>query len=205
MSTSRIALSLFIALATAAALVGPASDAAALTPKEATDLVKCQQAIAISGRTFVRTKLRLFEQCGTELVNAALKCEAGLQRCDALIAEALGICARNFNQIGPASTAYVNAVIRACTPVEGLLFGGTDPLGFETLNLFIDAILSILGGEPVDLVVTNVEQLAGALCVAKEVLVDIAGFLEVPLTLNPFDLPPIPIDPRCTLEIVPVP
>jgi hypothetical protein len=182
----------------AAALVLSSGDVAAqppITTQQAKDLSKCQDAVAKGGQKFLTTKLKLVEKCGTERVEAQLKCAAGDSKCLSLLDKAEELCFKKFEDVLPASTKFIDDVLKACEPVESLIFGPDDPLLYQALI----ALISDIVGEPV--VVTTVAELAGALCVGKELLVDVAAFLEVPAGLDPFELLFIPLDDRCTITI----
>jgi hypothetical protein len=198
MLSRRTVVALCLSVGTVAALaVHPGDAAAQLTPEEAAALITCQDAVAKAGQKFVKTKLKLVEQCGTEIAEVILKCDAGDPKCDSLGEKAAAKCESNFAKVAPASTKFVDAVIEACAPVEALLFGGTDPLAYQALIGLIEDLV----GE--DLNITDVEALAGALCVGKELLVDLTAVLEVPLLFEaPFFA--IPLDDRCVLGFEPV-
>jgi hypothetical protein len=184
----------------AAALVGgPGEVAAQLSSAEANALFKCQDTVAKAGQKFVSTKVKLLETCGTERVKALLKCQAEDPKCADFEAAAFARCEENFAKVFPASKKFVDDVIKACTPVEDLLFGGDDPLAYQLLFDVIGAFRR----EPIS--VTTVEELAGALCAEKERLADLQAVVEVPagfvdpseLALIPSELFQIELDPRC--------
>jgi hypothetical protein len=183
-------------MGTAALVISPGEVAAQLTSEEAEALTKCQDAVAKSGQKFLNAKLKLIEQCGTERVEASLQCAAGNLACPDLLDAAEATCAKNFEKVAPASTKFVDAVLKACEPVETLIFDGSDPLAYQGLIAFISSIVGA------NIVVTNLTELAGALCVGKELLVDAAAVLEVPAGFqNPFELIGIPLDERCIVSI----
>jgi hypothetical protein len=198
MRTMVVAVAVMIGATALAA--GPGQVAAQLSKGEANALFKCQDTVAKAGQKFVSTKVKLLEQCGTLRVKAFLKCQAQDPKCAGFEADAAAKCDENFAKILPASTKFVDDVIKACQPVEDLLFDPSDPLAYQLLFEVIGAF------RREDLSVTNVEELAGRLCAEKERVADLQTVVEVPaafvdpseLALIPSELVQIEIDPRCS-------
>lgn len=201
MRMRTIAMAVGVMVGAAALVTGPGAVAAQLTSAEANALFKCQDTVAKAGQKFVGTKLKLLEQCGSLRVKAFLRCQAEDPKCSDLEAAAAARCEENFAKVGPASTKFVDEVVKACQPVEALIFDANDPLAYQLLFDVIGAF------RREDITVTNVEELAGALCVEKERLVDLTAVLEVPagfvnpseFVLIPLELSQIELDPRCSI------
>ena len=201
MRMRTIVMAVGLMVGAAALVLGPGEVAAQLTSAEANALFKCQDTIAKSEQKFVSTKVKLLEACGTERVKAFLRCQAEDPKCAELEAAAAARCEQNFAKVLPASTKFVDEVIKACLPVEDLLFDGSDPLAYQLLFDVIGAF------RREDISVTNVEELAGALCAEKERLADLQTVVEVPagfvdpseFALIPSELFQIEIDSRCSI------
>ena len=188
---NRRALALFVTgvgfITTLATTPVPAS--AQLTPGNVEAVILCQESIKEESRKFVAIKMKAFEQCVDLLVEAELRFEAGAL--DEAQAEAAAIaaarrCALNFRQITNASTVLVNKIVQACQPVEDLVLGDTDALGFLSGGFF--------GG----FTGSNVTELAGFLCAVNEFVVDTEVLATVPLLQQfGFGGGVVPLDPRC--------
>ena len=169
------------------------------TPPEATEemtagelrgVLKCQRAIRIHGQSFVKTKLRSLESCASGVTTAALKEESGdssegaLERRDR---RANANCERQINKVGKASYKMVDRIVKACEPVEQVLFDPAygDPLRFNTLfESFEDGPI---GASSVSASADTPEDTAGAalglagmMCALKELAVDAMLFVEFP-------------------------
>jgi hypothetical protein len=105
----------------------------------------------------------------------------------------------------------INAIVTSCGPVESIILpsSGYDPLEFEALSDVAYASFS------------DVTELAGAICGAKEEAVDVMVFEEVPRMGNLLDIlngdttggtfsivsgggeiPYIPLDERCNPDLI---
>jgi hypothetical protein len=184
--------------------------AQSLTADDVDALLKCQTTIQKEGQKFVKNKLKAVELCGVAITGLLVKEEQGLLTGPALdkaVAAAEKTCEVQLAKIEPASTKFVDKVLESCLPVEALIFApglppDGDPLGFQSLIAFIE---ELLGATPGEFGIDTVEELAGALCVAKELVVDITAILEIPRLLDIFPLlATVPIDPRCTGGLPPV-
>lgn len=183
-----------------------------LTAEQVEAVAECQEAIKKEGAKFVKKKLNKLEKCVDDVLELQLQRENGLitqEEFDAQLAKVREKCLKGFASIQKASTKLVDSIINSCEPVEDLILPSDfttqyDPLQFQTLSAF-------LGGPPLE----SVEQLAGFICVGKELVVDGAVGFEVPRLcellglLGPefvsdtgegVCLPLIPLDPRC-LEV----
>jgi hypothetical protein len=168
--------------------------ASTLTRKETNQLLTCQEAIKSEGRLFIREKLRKLESCADRLLEPTLQFENGLltqEEFDAALARAQEFCDERLAEITRASTQLVDGIVAKCQRVEHLIFGDGDPLRFQGLISFIESFTGPLW-------IDTAEELAGAICIGKEFLVDIAVILEIPRALELLDLfSAIPLDPRC--------
>jgi len=112
----------------------------------------------------------------------------------------------------------IDSIVSACAPVESIILppSGYDPLEFGVLAELAKSVPS--AGGPF----TNVTELAGAICEAKEEAVDWMLFTEVPrmgnlldildedTTGGPFgfvvehgvEVPNIPLDDRCNEDLI---
>lgn len=185
----------------------PVGDPAGLSKTEIQFLLKCQDAVLDQGRQFLTVKLDSVESClqkalkvQLEYADGHLSPEKYAEKLEAIRQD----CLRQFAHVGRQSTRLVDAIILACQGVEHLIFTDYNPLQFAGLEVF-------------PLVVTDVETLAAAICVGKELMADFSLFFQIPragpaagsdgnsfsltgglfdiLGLDPFD--DIPLDPRC--------
>jgi hypothetical protein len=179
------------------ALVWTVPANAQLSAPEVRQLLVCQDTIKTEGRTFMREKLRFIENCIDALLDPQLQLDNGIitqEEYDAKIARAEEQCQDGFEQISQNSTRFVNRVVNKCGPVEAQLFGPDDPLAYQEL-------IGFLGSFGIDISqITTVEELAGVICLGKEVLVDAAAIIEAPRVLDIFFLflaQGAQLDPRC--------
>lgn len=166
-------------------------------------VAKCQKAVEKAQHGFIKTKLAALGSCLDGILAVRLPFENGLapqEAFDAGIAKVRGKCDKSYAKITAASTKLVDAILKACTPVEAAVLGPYDALRFQSAQ-------DTTGDPPASLV-----QLAGALCTATEELADgqlwnaaprlneLLGYLG-PQYLVFFDassaLPNVPLDPRC--------
>lgn len=174
-----------------------------LTKAEVGALAKCQKAVKKAQLGFIKTKLAALESCVDGVLNVRLPFENGLTTMaefDAGLVKMRGKCTKSYGKITAASTKLVDAIVKACTPVETFVLGPYDALRFQSAQ---DA-----GGNPP----ASLAALAGALCTATEELADAQlwnaapRLIELLSYLGPeyvvfFDatsaLPNVPLDPRC--------
>jgi hypothetical protein len=167
-----------------------------LTENQVEDVLECQETIKKEGRKFTGLKTKKFEKCLDEVLALQLESENELITEDDFEEDLEDIreeCTEMFEDIEEASTDFVDEVIKACKPVEDIIFSDYDPLQFEAM-----------GGE-----FTDVEELAGVLCSAKELFVDLNVFVQVPRMVDLLNIlgedfffgnetfPGIPLDDRC--------
>lgn len=178
-----------------------------LSKAEVQALGKCQTAIKKEGAKFINVKLSKFEKCIDQVLELQLALENQLitqAQFDAALVKVRAKCEKNFAAIEKASTRLVDGVIKACEPIQDVLLGPNDPLQFQ-------AFAEAMSGD----LFTSVAQLAGWICVAKELTVDVAVGVQVPrlcrllATLNPdlvgnveegVCIPLLPLDDRCDEE-----
>ena len=193
----------------------PAPPTIPLTQSQVSAVMTCQHTIKQWGKNFMDVKLTNLEACLDEVLYVQILFENGLTTPETYqngLAEARRDCLTKFRHIGRFSTTMINKIVSACAPVESIILpsSGYDPLEFGALSGFTSSI-------------TNVTQLAGEICVAKELAVDLAVFFEVPRMANLLDildddttgtlsgtfstegpdgteLPNIPLDPRCNFS-----
>jgi hypothetical protein len=193
-------------LAAAAIIAWGASPAVAqsLTRQDVNALLECQTTIQKEGQKFLGNKLKALETCGVAITEILIEEEQGLLAGPGLERAALAAvkkCEARFAEVLPASTKFIDRVVEACEPVEPLIFApgvppDGDPLAFQALIAFIE---DLLGATPGEFGIDTVVELAGALCVAKELVADITAVLEVPRLVEVFPLlAEIPLDERCT-------
>jgi hypothetical protein len=151
-------------------------------------VTRCQDTINREGRALVRREMETVEACGVAKLTPLLKLENGLitaERFDTDDARANLTCTRLFTGVAAASKRFVDAVIRACGPVESLIMDDvSDPLGL------------VFAWGPI-----TVEELAGSLCTINVIDADFLAEINAPRgTELAFTDPNILIadlDPRC--------
>ncbi len=174
-----------------------------LTKSEVGALAKCQKTLKSAQLTFIKTKLAALEACVDGVLTVRLPFENGLTTSadfDAGIAKMRAKCTKSYAKIGAASTKLVDAVLKACTPVETAVLGPYDALRFQSAY-------SAVGHAPTTLV-----DLAGTLCTLTDEFADAQlwdaapRMMELLQYLGPeftqfFDassgLPNVPLDARC--------
>jgi hypothetical protein len=193
----------------------------ALTARQIQGVLECQEAIKREGAEFTRFKEKNLNECLDEVLELQLPFENGQIDSDHYnreLSEIRGDCARQFNQIGQASTKLVNGIVDVCGPVQSLIlpYSGYDPLQFGALTRSLGNAL-----------VSDATTLAGRICGAKELFVDasvavqeprLVGLLEILdngtgqfATSGPpsrllgltSTIPNIPLDARCIYPSLP--
>lgn len=201
----------------AAAVSAPATT---LTQAQAYGVLECQEAIKHRGAEFASFKEDELDECLDHTLELQVGFENGLidsnQYAEEL-SEVRDDCAREFKEIGAASTKLVDGIVRACGPVANLILpsSGYDPLQFGALAR--SQGLTLIG---------DATGLAGRICGAKELFVDALVEVQVPRmvgllkildngtgqfaasgpasTLLPVStIPNIPLDSRCTFPTLP--
>lgn len=176
---------------------------APLAKAEVGALAKCQKAIAKAELAYTKTRLGTLGTCLDGILKVRLPFESALttqEEFDAGIAKMRTKCTKGYAKITAASTKLVDAILKACTPVEALVLGPYDGLRFQAAH---DQI-----GEPP----TSLEGLAAIICALTTVTSDaqlwhatpreleLLGYLGPEFTVF-FDMssgfPNVPLDPRC--------
>ena len=190
----------------------PTPPSTPLTRREVREVLECQETIKQEGQKFTMTKLIGLEKCFDEVLNVQLPFENGLisqGRYDSQLATVRKECLSLYQNIGRASTRLVDRIIHDCGEVESIILNSDyDPLQFG----------------PTGFNYSNVTEMAGTICGAKELAVDFAVFFEVPRMANLLDIldgdttdsvtgtfsaegpsgseiPNIPLDERCNFSI----
>ncbi|MGD0073430.1 MAG: hypothetical protein ABSD31_03725 [Candidatus Binataceae bacterium] len=159
-----------------------------LTEAQTVAVLNCQRTIKQQGLNFVTVKLTNVEACLDDVLGVQLQAENGHVPSEKVYQNQLNVarndCANKFQQVSRVSTAMVNAIVNACGGVQNIILppSGYDPLEFGALAEF--AYEELNDSEPI----TNVTELAGAICGAKEEAVDWMLFLEVPRMGNLLDI-----------------
>lgn len=183
----RTLLTPALAAAAVAALVGSAS--AQLDADNVKDVIKCQDTVQKEAQKFVATQMKAFEKCIEGGLQASLLLTAGAitpEQHEKALDKAEKQCAKQLAAIRKASTTLADNVVKACRPVEALVVGPADVLGFQQLA-------SLIG----DIQIEDVEDLAGLVCSASESIAGIAATVQTPPGLV-ISLPgSFPLDPRC--------
>lgn len=194
----------FVAVAACTLFPAPIPPAP-LTKSEVSGVAKCQKAVHKAQLAFVKTKTAALESCVNGVLALRLPFESGLipvEDFEAGLVKQRAKCTKSFAKVTAASTKFVDAIIKACTPVEGLVVGPYDGLRFQAEFGQLSS-----GGSAAD-----VPALAGALCALTEMGVDAQVWIASPrliellLYLGPeyvsevdsdSAFPNIPLDPRC--------
>ncbi len=174
-----------------------------LTKAEVGALAKCQKAVTKAELSYMKTRLGTLGACLDGILKVRLPFESALtttEEFDAGIAKMRAKCTKGFAKVTAASTKLVDAILKACTPVETLILGPYDGLRFQ-------AAQDELGDPPASLVA-----LAGTICGATTLTTDtqlwhavpreleLLGYLGPEFTIF-FDMasgfPNVPLDPRC--------
>jgi hypothetical protein len=166
---------------------------AQLTTQQVQGISRCQDSIARETRTFARKAEEAFEGCSIAKLNPVLKAENGLitpERFGTDDTRATATCNRLFSGLATASTRYINAIVRACGPVEALVMAPDPPPAGDPLGLVDTWGLS------------TISEVAGALCgEALFLAAEVTSFSTVPRGADIASSDPgIPfpnIDPRC--------
>lgn len=186
-----------------------------LTKAQVAALAKCQTAIKKAQAAFVKTKLGTLGGCVDGALNLQLGLENDLLQQQDYVAGLEKVktkCAKGFGKITAASTKFVDAIVKSCTPVESFVFGAYDALRFQT------ALASLPSGPPP----TTIVGLAGVLCTLTEEYADgqlwqaVPRMMEVLAGLGPefvhvvdqqsgSGFPNVPLDARCVPFVAPAP
>ena len=174
-----------------------------LTKAEVGALAKCQKAITKAELSYAKTRLGTLGSCLDGILKVRLPFESALttqEEFDAGIAKMRPKCTKSYAKITAASTKLVDAILKACTPVENLVVGPYDGLRFL-------AAYDQIGDPPATL-----SALVAGICAATTITSDVQlwhaaprelellGYLGPEFTFF-FDMtsgfPNVPLDPRC--------
>ena len=174
-----------------------------LTKAEVGALAKCQKAITKAELAYVKTRLATLAGCLDGILKVRLPFESALtttEEFDAGIAKMRTKCTKRYAKVTAASTKLVDAILKACTPVESQILGAYDGLRFQ-------AAQDETGDPPATL-----DALAANICALTTVTSDaqlwhampreleLLGYLGPEFTVF-FDMasgfPNVPLDPRC--------
>jgi hypothetical protein len=179
-----------------------------LSKGDVNDILECQDTINRAGRKFVERKLKELENCALGVLQLRLLAENELideEKYFSKLESAADDCLDNYEDISEQSTVFVDKVIDACEPVEEWILDG-------------DSLRFLLASEEFGYIQTDsVEDLAGSLCLIKELFVDQMVFTQMPRLLElldhleefgdfveildendyPLGIPLIPLDERC--------
>jgi len=137
-------------------MAATAPDASAeLTMTQVTAVQRCQDALDLQGRLLVAKAQSGFEGCFSAKLAPVLKDDNGLitpARFTSDNNRATTTCNTRLNGIATQTTTMINAVIRACGPVEALILAPDPPPVGDPLGL-----VSVWGA-------ASVEELAGLVC-----------------------------------------
>jgi len=198
-----------------------ATPAPMLTERQLQGVLGCQEAIRDEGAEFTGFKAKHLNECLDETLELQLSFENGQTdsaHYNRELSEIRSDCTQQFEQIGRASTTLVNGIVGACGPVQSLIlpYSGYDPLQFGALTRLL--------GTPL---VSDATALAGGICGAKDLFVDISEAVQEPRFVGLLEIldngngqfaisgppsrllgltstiPNIPLDPRCTFPTLP--
>jgi hypothetical protein len=174
-----------------------------LTKTEVGALAKCQKAITKAELAYVKTRLGTLGACLQGILGVRLPFESALttqEELDAGIAKMRTKCTKGYAKVTAASTKLVDAILKACAPVEEQILGAYDGLRFQAAH-------DQFGDPPASL-----EALAATICALTTVTSDaqlwhaapreleLLGYLGPEFTVF-FDMssgfPNVPLDPRC--------
>lgn len=192
------------ALALSGCFVFPApTPPAPLTKAEVGALAKCQKGVAKAELSYMKTRLGTLGTCLQGILAVRLPFESALttqEEFDAGIAKMRTKCTKSYAKVTAASTKLVDAVLKACAPVEEEIIGTYDGLRFLAAQ---DAI-----GDPP----ASIEALTAAICAMTTIASDAQLWFAMPRELELlsylgpeftffFDMssgvPNVPLDPRC--------
>jgi hypothetical protein len=204
-----------LSLAACSKFPSPGAASPPLTKNGAGALAKCQQAVTKAQASFAQTKTSALQKCINDVLKITIPFDNGVTTqpdYDAAKVKIADKCASGYAKITAASTKFVDAIMKACGPVEDLLFGTYDGLRWQ-------AALGGAGG-------TDLETFAGGICTLTESAVDAQLFLAAPRMIELLDslgpdfvvetdvasgagFPNVPLDSRCppieTLGSIPNP
>jgi len=161
---TAVALALAFAGATGCYFDPPTPPFPPLDNKEASALFKCQSTIQKAGSKLASTQLKVLEQCVASGLKAQLAFENGVidqAKYDGAFGKARDKCAAGFAKITQASTKFVDAILKKCTPVANFVLGPYDALRHQAL--------ASENGEAN----SSIEDLAGRLCATEHLFVDL--------------------------------
>ncbi len=167
----------------------PVAPITPLTEAETVSVFDCQRTINQQGQNFVTVKLTNVEACLDDVLGVQLQAENGHVPSEKAYQNELNAarndCANKFQQVSQVSTTMVNAIVNACGGVQNIILppsGTYDPLEFGALAELAEEEF------PDHTPYTDVTELAGAICGAKEEAADWMLFLEVPRMGNLLDI-----------------
>ncbi len=141
-----------------------------LTKPVIDSILECQEQIKKKGRAFIEAKLGNLEDCLDKVLKIQLLYENNLiteSEFETRLAATRQTCLNKYNNITGASFTLANDISAKCQPAI-IYTTSYDPLQFQ-------ALASATG-----ISITNGNELGGAICKAKEAIVDIAVGLQVP-------------------------
>ncbi len=174
-----------------------------LTKAEVAGMAKCQKAVEKAQLAFIKAQLAALGSCVNGVLNVRLPFESGLttmEDFEAGLAKMRPKCTKSYAKVTAASTKLVDAILKACTPVETFVLGPYDGLRFLSGQ-------DVSGDPPATLVA-----LAGTLCTATVEIADMQLWYAAPRLMELLGhlgpayvlplgaetgLPNTPLDPRC--------
>jgi hypothetical protein len=174
-----------------------------LTKAEVAAVAKCQKSVKKAQIAFVKAKLGALESCVDGVLNVQLPFENGLTTSadfDAGIAKMRPKCTKRYAKVTAASTKLVDAILKACVPVETFVLGPYDALRFQSATDVIgDPALSIVDFAG-SLCTWTAEFVDAQLWHAAPRLIELLGYLGpefIVMVDVSSGLPNTPLDPRC--------
>lgn len=176
---------------------------APLTKADVGALAKCQNAITKAQLSYVKTRLGTLGTCLDGILKVRLPFESALttqEEFDAGIAKMRAKCTKSYAKVTAASTKLVDAILKACAPVEEQILGAYDGLRFI-------AAQDQVGDPPASL-----DALATAFCALTTITSDAQLWHGMPRELELLSylgpefivmvdvssgFPNVPLDPRC--------
>lgn len=174
-----------------------------LTKAQVGAVAKCQKAITKAQIGYAKTRVGTLGSCLDGILKLRLPFESALttqEEFDAGIAKMRTKCTKSYAKVTAASTKLVDAIVKACTPVEDHIIGAYDGLRFL-------AAQDQLADPP-----ESLEELVSVMCALTTVNSDAQLWLAIPRELELlsylgpeftvfFDMtsgfPNVPLDPRC--------
>jgi hypothetical protein len=178
---------------------------APLTKAEVGALAKCQKAITKAELAYIKTRLGTLGSCLDGILKVRLPFESALttqEEFDAGIAKMRTKCTKGYAKVTAASTKLVDAIVKACTPVESQIVGTYDGLRFQAAQVEVP-----IGDPPVSLAAVAANICAATTLTSDAQLwhaapreLELLGYLG-PEFIVFFDMdsgfPNVPLDPRC--------